>query len=67
MTERENERIAKLEERLKNVERKQDEQAAMLREVRDAIISARGAKLALVSLIALSGTIGGLISQFFPR
>lgn len=67
MTPREIERIAVLETRVQTLIKNQEEQAVLLREVRDALVSARGAKLVLFSLVSVSGIVGGIISQFFPR
>lgn len=67
MTHQEIERITRLEERMKAMERTQAEHTSMLREVRDTVVSARGAKWAIMALVGASGTIGALISQFMPR
>lgn len=67
MTHQEAERIARLEEQIKAIHNKQDEQAQLLREVRDALLSARGARWALMSLIGVSGTFGALIANWWPK
>lgn len=67
MTAKEAERIAVLEARMEAFSKKQDEQARLLQEVHEALLAARGAKWAVVGMIGMSGTIGGLVSQFFPR
>ena len=67
MTTRELERIAALETQVAMLVKQQDAQAEMLREVRDAVVTGKGARLALLSLVGVSGIIGGLISTFMPR
>lgn len=74
MTQQEIERIARLEEQIKAIHKKQDEQAKkqdeqadLLREVRDALLSARGARWALMSLIGVSGTVGAVIANWWPK
>lgn len=67
MTQQEIERIARLEEQIKAIHKKQDEQADLLREVRDALLSARGARWALMSLIGVSGTVGAMLANWWPK
>lgn len=67
MTAREIERLARLETQLENVCKRIDAQAVKLDAVHDALMSQRGARLALVSLVSIAGIIGGLVSSFLPR
>lgn len=67
MTQQEIERIARLEEQIKAIHKKQDEHTLVLREVRDALLSARGARWALMSLIGVSGTFGALLANWWPK
>lgn len=67
MTQPERERLAVLETQVALLIRQQEAHATLLREVRDAVVSSRGAKWALVTLISAAGVAGGIVGQFFPR
>lgn len=67
MTQSERERLAALETKVDTLVEQQAAHDRLLREVRDAIVAARGARWALASLVTVAGVIGGLVGQFFPR
>jgi hypothetical protein len=74
MTHPEAERIARLEEQNKYLtlevaalRKELEQQSIILREVRDALLSARGARWALMSLIGVSGTLGAIIANWWPK
>jgi len=67
MTQSERERLATLETKVDELIKRQEKHEKMLVEVRDAVVSVRGARWAIVTLVGVSGTVGGLISQFFPK
>lgn len=67
MTAKELERITRLEVQLESMCKRLDSQGVKLDEVHEALLTARGAKWAVVGLIGIAGTVGGIIGQFFPR
>jgi hypothetical protein len=67
MTAKELERIAILETKMQLLSDQVTNQGKTLQEVHNAVVASKGARLALLALVSVSGTIGGLISTFIPR
>jgi len=67
MTKTEQERLAVLETKVETLTSIVEEQSRLIRELRDALMQAKGARWFIAGLIATASTMTGIAGYFWPR